>query len=88
LECATFNLPTYSEKSPDKSVIDKAVSQFDMPADVRDVKTPDEWIPRDGRYSVREGDTILGSKTSSKYSLVPVGVRLTTTFCSTTSLLS
>lgn len=35
--------------TPEASVIDSAKSQFDVPADVRDVGTPDEWVPRDGR---------------------------------------
>lgn len=31
------------------SVISKAKTPFDCPPDVRDVGTPDEWVPRDGR---------------------------------------
>jgi nitrate reductase (NAD(P)H) len=36
---------------PDASVINGATSVFDssLPPDVRDVGTPDEWVPRDGR---------------------------------------
>ena len=35
--------------TPDASVIENAKTQFDCPPDVRDVGTPDEWVPRDGR---------------------------------------
>jgi len=31
------------------TVLAQATSQFDLPPDHRDVGTPDEWIPRDGR---------------------------------------
>jgi len=34
---------------PDAAIQSKAVTQFDLPPDVRDVKSPDEWVPRDGR---------------------------------------
>ena len=34
---------------PSKSVIQNAKKQSDMPADVRDKGTPDEWVSRDGR---------------------------------------
>lgn len=38
-----------SGQTPSDDVIAKATTMFDMPTDVRDVKTPDEWVPRDGR---------------------------------------
>jgi nitrate reductase (NAD(P)H) len=34
---------------PPPETIAKAKTMFDMPPDHRDVKSPDEWIPRDGR---------------------------------------
>lgn len=35
--------------TPDAAIFAKAKTMFDMPADFRDVGTPDEWVPRDGR---------------------------------------
>jgi nitrate reductase (NAD(P)H) len=35
--------------TPDAALVQNAKSMFEMPPDVRDVKTPDEWVPRDGR---------------------------------------
>ncbi|KAL7569944.1 hypothetical protein ACA910_008604 [Epithemia clementina (nom. ined.)] len=35
--------------TPASSVLENAKSVFDCPPDIRDVGTPDEWIPRDGR---------------------------------------
>jgi nitrate reductase (NAD(P)H) len=35
--------------TPAASVIAQAKTIFDVPADYRDVGTPDEWVPRDGR---------------------------------------
>lgn len=34
---------------PALDVLENAQTQFDVPPDVRDVGTPDEWVPRDGR---------------------------------------
>jgi len=34
---------------PPLRLVEEATSAFDLPADVRDLKTPDAWVPRDGR---------------------------------------
>lgn len=35
--------------TPDAGIITNAKTMFDMPPDHRDVGSPDEWVPRDGR---------------------------------------